>query len=317
MLKLLMMMALAVPAVQDEERRDRKPDPQGLKRQAEEIDAKLQALAKSVEELKGEKRDQALAVINDLRAMLKSVNDQILRFDPKEGRPQPNPREKELVEGIGRIQKRIQNKDFKNEEEATRLLNDQKRLEGELEEIRAHLRDMKGMHQPPNQPMQPLNDESRKRMVDEIAPWLKEAEPQTAERLNSAASERRLEEFDRLLRDAYGRFQAMRELKQRDPKEFERVMKMNRLEHESRMMGDEIRRLPADDAKRTDLKKKLAATLVELFELREAGRWRELEALEFQVKDLRKTLEGRKENKDKIIDKRTKELSGEKSDEDW
>lgn len=94
--------------------------------------------------------------------------------------------------------------------------------------------------------------------------------------------------------------------------------KIQKLEQESREIGDQIRRLPAEEKeKRAELRARLDKTLGDLFDQREAGRWKELEDLDARVKDLRQSLETRKQNKGKIIERRARELSGERDDMDW
>src|SRR5258706_10434483 len=93
---------------------------------------------------------------------------------------------------------------------------------------------------------------------------------------------------------------------------------VDELEAQSRRLGEALRGLEPDEKeKRTELRKKLEAALDQLFERREKGRWKELEELDGRMKEMRKTLETRKQNKPRIIEKRVRELSGEKDDMDW
>ncbi len=325
MTSVLIACLMAASPMQQDDGRDR-PNRRGnqeierLKKQAQDLEAKAQELMRQIEELEGDKRTQAQRALDEVRASLKEIKDQILRLDPRDpvAVPAPvaprDPRERELLDRIANLQKRIQAKDFHDERELDKLLVEQRQLEAELADLRAHAREMKGMHQPPMP--ERLNEEQRRRMLDEVAGWLKENEPHLAEQLNVLGREKRWDEQERLLRDVYAKMTAMQDLKRRDPKEFERVQKMNRLDADSRRLGEDLRRAK-DPEKRAEFKAKLKETLVELFDMREAARWRELEALEAQVKELRRTLESRKENRDKIIEKRAKELGGEKDDTDW
>ena len=293
-------------------------EPGNLKRQAAELEARLAELGKQLEGLDGEKRAAMEKAIADLKASLRVILDQVSRMDPSFAPPQQDfrSRERELVEQIGKLQRWIQSGDFRKEE-GEKLVAEQRRLEAELDELRAHSRDMKGMHTP-RLPDAPLADEQRRRMLGELGPWLKENDPNGAENLNRLWTEKRFDEHERMLRDSYSRMQAMRDMKERDPKEFERQQKAGRLDAESRRLGDELRRVPPEEKeKRAELKKKLGATLTELFDLRETARWRELEALEAQMKEMRQTLESRKVNREKIVEKKAKELAGEKNEDDW
>jgi polyhydroxyalkanoate synthesis regulator phasin len=324
MTSVLIACLMAAAPMQQDDGRER-PNRRGnqeierLKKQAQDLEAKAQELTRQLEDLEGDKRAEAQRALDEIRVALKEIKDQILRLDPRDPAPVAppvaprDPRERELLDRIAVLQKRIQSKEFKDERELEKLLAEQRQLENELAEIRAHAREMKGMHQPG---LPPMNEEQRRRMLDEVAAWLKENEPHLAEQLNILGREKRWDEQERLLRDVYGKMTAMQDLKRRDPKEFERVQKMNRLDADSRRLGEDLRRAK-DPETRAELKAKLKETLVELFDMRETARWRELEALEAQVKELRRTLESRKENRDKIIEKRAKELGGEKDDTDW
>jgi hypothetical protein len=224
-------------------------------------------------------------------------------------------REKELAAQLEKLEERRRGSDV-GPEERRKLDAEAQRLQDEL----ARVREGKGEKFPPGPPgphrPDAMDEAARGRMLDDIRGWLKEHEPSTAERLNALAAERRWDEYDRTLREAWGRVSEMRELQARNPKEFERVMKVNRLEADSRRLGDELRRTPAEQKeKRQELTDGLTKVLGELFELREGARWRELEDLEARVKELRKMLGERRQNRERIIEKRLRELSG--KDWDW
>jgi hypothetical protein len=105
------------------------------------------------------------------------------------------------------------------------------------------------------------------------------------------------------------------EMKERDPKAFERLQEMRRMERHSLDLGDRARRAAGEDKDRAV--KELTEVLKKLFDLREETRVQELAELKRRVEALEKAIEGRKANKDKIVEKRRKELLGERLDDEW
>ena len=63
--------------------------------------------------------------------------------------------------------------------------------------------------------------------------------------------------------------------------------------------------------------KELTGLLQKLFDLREENRVQEVAELKRRVEALEKAIEGRKANKDKIVEKRARELLGERLDDEW
>jgi hypothetical protein len=145
--------------------------------------------------------------------------------------------------------------------------------------------------------------------------WLKENEPETLRRWNQLVEEGRREEAQRLLMEVAPRIRELQELKERDPKGFEKMMEMRRLEHQSAEQAEQARRAPPEE--REAAAKKLKETLTRLFDAREEVRLRELGELKRRVEALEKALGERKNNKDRIVEKRRRELMGEKSEDDW
>ncbi len=150
---------------------------------------------------------------------------------------------------------------------------------------------------------------------EEVRLWLKDNEPETLRRLNQMQSENHREEAQRVLGDASIRMREMNELKLRDPKAYERMQAMRSLEREGMELAEQARRGPPEDKEAAT--KKLLENLGKQFELREEQRVREIAELKRRVEGLEKALTERKTSKEKIVERRKKELLGEKLDEDW
>jgi len=166
--------------------------------------------------------------------------------------------------------------------------------------------------QPPNPPM------AERRLVanaEEVRGWLKDNEPETYRRLMQVQDEGRREDVMRMINEAAPRMRELNELKQRDPKGFEKVMELRRAERESMELAEQARRAPPEE--REAATKKLKENLNRLFDLREENRARELVELKRRVEALEKALTERKTGKERIVENRRRELMGEKKDEDW
>jgi hypothetical protein len=173
--------------------------------------------------------------------------------------------------------------------------------------------------QPPNPP-QPPGGERRPPMQppinpEEVRAWLKDNEPETYRRMMEIQEQGRREEVMRILAEAAPRMRDLNELKQRDPKGYEKMMDLRRLERESMDQADEARRAPPEE--REAASKKLKETLGKLFDAREEARVRELAELKRRVEALEKAMTDRKATKERIVEKRRRELMGEKSEDDW
>jgi hypothetical protein len=169
----------------------------------------------------------------------------------------------------------------------------------------------------PVQPPQTPGTERRPQPFnpDEVRSWLRENEPETYRRLMALQEEGRRPDVARIFEEASNRMREMNELKQRDPKGYERMTEMRRLERESFTQADAARRAPPEE--REAATNRLKETLGKLFDAREEVRVRELAELKRRVEALEKALGERKTNKDKLVERRRKELMGEKIDEDW
>jgi hypothetical protein len=145
--------------------------------------------------------------------------------------------------------------------------------------------------------------------LDEVRAYAKEFEPALFHRMQDA----RPEELARLVAEAHHRMQELRELKERNPEEFQRRLDMARVDQKCWALVDTLRKCDPED--RPELKAKLLEALTQLFDMREEARGRELRELERRVAEVRKALEKRRENKSKIIEKRAEEMLG--SDYEW
>ena len=170
--------------------------------------------------------------------------------------------------------------------------------------------------QPPNPP-QPPGGERRIQPFnpEEVRAWLRENEPETYRRLMQVQEEGRRQDAMRMLEEASARMREMNDLKQRDPKGYEKLTEMRRLERESFAQAEAARRAPPEE--REAATAKLKETLGKLFDAREEVRVREIAELKRRVEALEKALGDRKASKDRLVEKRRRELMGEKSDEDW
>jgi hypothetical protein len=150
---------------------------------------------------------------------------------------------------------------------------------------------------------------------EEVRAWIKEHEPESYRRLMAAQEEGRRPEVMDMLAAAEGRMHGLNEMKARDPKGYERLLAMRKLEQETVELGEKARQAAPEERERLSapLKEKLA----QLFDLREEARARELEELRRRVGDLEKALAGRKANKERIVENRRRVLLGERPDDEW
>ena len=105
------------------------------------------------------------------------------------------------------------------------------------------------------------------------------------------------------------------EMKERDPRGFERLKELRVLEGESVELGERAR--CAEPVERERIAKRLAEVLGKLFDLREENRAREVGELKRRLEALEKELANRKGNKERIVEQRRRELLGEKGELDW
>jgi hypothetical protein len=173
---------------------------------------------------------------------------------------------------------------------------------------------------PPSPPATPAPLEGERDRIpasqlDEVREWLRANEPETYRNLMRLQDAGRRPEVMRVLYDAMPRMKELGELKLRDPKGYGRLMDMRRLERESLEQADAVRR--ASPEQRETATAVLKETLSKLFDAREEVRARELTELKRRVEALEKAVKERQAAKDRIVEKRRRELLGEKSEDDW
>jgi hypothetical protein len=148
-----------------------------------------------------------------------------------------------------------------------------------------------------------------------VRAWLKEHEPETYRRVLEAQEGGRPPEAMRILSEAEARMRQLAEMRERDPKGFERMQEMRRLEVECGGLAERARRASVEERDR--VVKQLSESLAALFELREEARMRDVAELKRRVEALEKELASRKANKEKIVEQRKREMLGEKGEFDW
>src|SRR5204863_4622185 len=134
-------------------------------------------------------------------------------------------------------------------------------------------------------PVPPFNPE-------EVRSWLEANEPETFRHLTEMQTAGRREDAQRILGDASMRMRELNDLKARDPKGYERMVELHRLEREGGELAEQARRAPPDQKEAAS--KKLQENLGKQFDLREEQRVREIAELKRRVEGLEKALTDRK-----------------------
>lgn len=103
-----------------------------------------------------------------------------------------------------------------------------------------------------------------------------------------------------------------------DPESHKLHMAAQELEHHTHQISAKLRKTPAEETKaREELKGLLVENVTKLFDLREKLRAREIDLIRKRLEELTQMLEKRKVNRQAIIEKRVKQLTGESDDLDW
>jgi hypothetical protein len=113
----------------------------------------------------------------------------------------------------------------------------------------------------------------------------------------------------------YDEQKRLQELKEVDHERFAVMEQIMRLEAKSWELANKFKM--ADTANRESIKKELYGILAQLFDLKEADKAKEIQRIESDLKELKRTMDFRKNNKDKIIEKHLTELTGESPQMDW
>lgn len=167
-----------------------------------------------------------------------------------------------------------------------------------------------GGGQPPI-PMK-LSDEQ----VEEIKAFLKEYDPARLDKFERVSAENPFA-ARRMLEEIYPEVMKMKEMQKRNPEEFSRMVEERKLDAACMKLAETIRGMKSDDSARASKLAELKTQLGKLFDLREAGKERQIAKLEEELTRLKETVRKRKTNKDSIIDTHIKEITGEKEDMGW
>ena len=121
--------------------------------------------------------------------------------------------------------------------------------------------------------------------------------------------------YERELRRARREMLSLKRQMKRDKNQYENSRARIKLEHESQMIVFRYRK--AEDSQKESLKRELRATLDKLFDMREQEREQQVQRLEKKLEELRASLKTRKQNKNRIIEKRLEKLLGVDTDLQW
>ncbi len=121
----------------------------------------------------------------------------------------------------------------------------------------------------------------------------------------------RLRDAGRMLEDLVARYRHLSDLKKRDLEAYEIQKKIHNLDFTCLKLAEKVRR--GETSHRGELEKKLS----ELFDLRESMRAREIGILKRRIAELEGRLDQRQEKKDLIVQKRLRELLGQKDIVEW
>ncbi len=166
---------------------------------------------------------------------------------------------------------------------------------------------------PPNPPMPPrqLSDEE----VAEVLEFLRGWDPYRVQRLEQFR-ERNPHDYMRTLQESYFEMKRVQEMQKSNPEAFEEMKKERGLEMQSFQLGEQIRK-SEDAAEKDKLKADLKPVLEQLFDVREKHKDQEIARLEEDLKRLKEQVEKRRKNKESVVERRLRELSGEQPDDDW
>jgi septal ring factor EnvC (AmiA/AmiB activator) len=102
-------------------------------------------------------------------------------------------------------------------------------------------------------------------------------------------------------------------MKDRDPEMFRIAMEEAELERRTGELGMQFRGAP--EQRREEIKKELTKLVNHHFEIRQQRRELELKRLEKEIQRLREAIERRTKARDELVNKRVRELLGDREDE--
>jgi hypothetical protein len=122
--------------------------------------------------------------------------------------------------------------------------------------------------------------------------------------------------YQRELQRAFREKRRMKSLKILDPERYKKLIRRRELTKESFELAKKYREAESEREKGA-IKKQMKSTMSELFEIREEEKTKRIEELEKELAKLKKTIKKRKQNKNKIIEKRMKQLIEKEEDLEW
>lgn len=161
---------------------------------------------------------------------------------------------------------------------------------------------------PRNEPIKP---EEIRAVFAEKEKTLRTEYPDRVKELEALIGEGRLRDAGRILEDLIRRYRHISDLKRRDPETYRMMKKIHVLDFECLRLSRDARH--GGGELREELKRKLSA----LFDLREEMRAREIDVLKRRIAELEGKLGDRVELKDQIVERRLRELLGEKDIVEW
>jgi hypothetical protein len=159
--------------------------------------------------------------------------------------------------------------------------------------------------------------EERRLSEEDILNWVRQHVPQEISDLQVLKRENP-REYEEQLHWIAEKIQHLEHVKQQYPEMYDRLIEVEKLEHQSWKMAEEIPRI-RDAEKKKQLTAQLRDVLEKIFEIRLEERSLEIKELEKELDKMKALIEKRKAMKDTIINRRLKELipSPENEALDW
>ena len=148
----------------------------------------------------------------------------------------------------------------------------------------------------------------------EVIEYIEEVHPEQLEQLLAVKDSRPMA-YRRMLSKGYREMRLMKELKQRDPKRYDRVAEERTLDGNSRALARKFR--TAEGAGKERIREEVKKILDQIFDLRQANRVLEIERLEKKLEELKSNNLERLKNKDEILKRRLMALLGEDKGLEW
>jgi hypothetical protein len=253
----------------------------------------LREMAKAAKE--GDDMEEARELMEKAMELEKQLKE---RFQPRERRDQ---RGSDVRQKIMQIREMIK---------AAKESGDMDKARELAEKAAAIEREFRERMQPGDR-KEPESDQK----MEKIRAFLKEFYPEKLEELERLREENPAA-FAREIQGCVREIQNLENLKKNDPERFKEVIELRKLERESMRIAESYRR-ERDTNKKVEIKQKLREILNCIFEHKNKEQQREIEHLSQELDRLKKRIESRTQNKDKILDRRINEMTGEKDESDW